>query len=65
MKRKDGVYRWHLIRIAALKNTVNEVVRWFGTATDIEDQKRIEADLKKIQERLQLAMDAAFLATWD
>lgn len=41
LRRKDGVYRWHLGR--AVRIGTGDRVRWFGTATDIEDQKRAQA----------------------
>jgi two-component system, sensor histidine kinase len=46
MKRADGVYRWHLIR--ALPEKDNEkIVSWLATATDIDDQKRMEQVLRQ------------------
>lgn len=35
LKKKDGSYRWHLIRIVPEKNRKGEIVSWFGTALDI------------------------------
>ena len=43
LRRSDGRYRWHLARALALTNADGAVVKWFGTNTEIEDQKRIEA----------------------
>ena len=40
LRRSDGVFRWFLFRIELLRDEVSEVVRWYGTATDIEDRKR-------------------------
>ncbi|HEY9667472.1 MAG TPA: PAS domain S-box protein, partial [Coleofasciculaceae cyanobacterium] len=42
MRRADGVYRWHLHQALPLKNEQGQVVKWFGTATDIDDQKQLE-----------------------
>jgi PAS domain S-box-containing protein len=39
---KDGRYRWFLVRCNPVLNENGEVVRWFGTATDIEDRKQAE-----------------------
>jgi transcriptional regulator with GAF, ATPase, and Fis domain len=39
---KDGRYRWSLVRCNPLLNDDGEVVRWFGTATDVEDRKQTE-----------------------
>lgn len=42
LRRHDGVYRWTLGRAVPLRNEAGEIVRWFGTCTDIDDLKRIE-----------------------
>jgi formate hydrogenlyase transcriptional activator len=39
---KDGRYRWFLVRCNPVLNDDGDVVRWFGTATDIEDRKLAE-----------------------
>ena len=36
-------YRWHLVRTVAVRDDAGRLVRWFGTSTDIHDQKRAEA----------------------
>ena len=38
----DGAYRWHLARALPMHNRRGEVVKWFGSHTDIDDQKRAE-----------------------
>lgn len=38
-KRFDGEYRWFLGRALPLRNENGEIVKWFGTCTDIHDQK--------------------------
>ena len=43
---EDGRYRWFLVRCNPLLNDDGEVVRWFGTATDIEDRKQAENRLR-------------------
>jgi formate hydrogenlyase transcriptional activator len=41
-RRHDGQYRWFLIRYRALRDEQGHVVRWYCTATDIDDRKRSE-----------------------
>jgi PAS domain S-box-containing protein len=36
-----GDYRWHLARALPLRDAAGEIVKWFGTNTDIDDQKRL------------------------
>jgi formate hydrogenlyase transcriptional activator len=40
--RKDGKYRWFLIRYNPLLAEDGKVVRWYATGTDIEDRKHAE-----------------------
>src|SRR6202035_1818611 len=40
--RKDGQYRWFLIRYNPFRNEKNEVIRWYATGTDIDDRVRAE-----------------------
>lgn len=44
LKRFDRTYRWHLARVVPFKDDRERVLYWFGTATDIEDIKRVEAE---------------------
>jgi PAS domain S-box-containing protein len=42
VKRADGNYRWHLIRLMPIKKENGEVRLWIGTATDIEDLRLLQ-----------------------
>jgi two-component system cell cycle sensor histidine kinase/response regulator CckA len=44
---QDQSWRWHLMRTAPIRATDGGSVRWFGTFTDIEDQKRAEEALRQ------------------
>jgi PAS domain S-box-containing protein len=45
LKGADGEYRWFLTRAYAVKDAKGQVIRWIGTNTDVDDQKRAEAAL--------------------
>jgi formate hydrogenlyase transcriptional activator len=47
LRRKDGQYRWFLIRVNPLREN-GQILRWYGTRTDIEDQKRAEDQLRAV-----------------
>ncbi|HYP04887.1 MAG TPA: PAS domain S-box protein [Bryobacteraceae bacterium] len=47
LRGADNSWRWHLIRALPLVGEDGAVLQWFGTSTDIEDQKRAEADLQQ------------------
>lgn len=40
LDRRDGSYRWHLLRTVPVWGAGGAVARWYGTATDIDAQKR-------------------------
>jgi PAS domain S-box-containing protein len=40
--RKDGAYRWHLIRIRPIKNEAGLIGQWIGTGTDIHELKLLQ-----------------------
>ncbi|MFO0801210.1 MAG: ATP-binding protein [Gemmataceae bacterium] len=40
LRRADGAYRWFLGQALPERDPAGAVVRWFGTCTDIDDQKR-------------------------
>ena len=42
IRRKDGQYRWFLIRYNPLWDEQGRIIRWYGTGTDIDDRKRAE-----------------------
>ena len=50
-RAEDGAYRWHLGRALPVKGAQGNVARWFGTCTDIDDQKRAELELARLRER--------------
>lgn len=41
-KRKDGEYRWHLVRMQPIKDDAGRIDRWIGTATDVHDLKQLQ-----------------------
>lgn len=43
LRRADGVPRWFLTRVVAQRDAAGQVVRWFGTNTDIHDIKQAQA----------------------
>lgn len=45
LRASDKTYRWFLVKALPLRNRQGKIVRWFGTCTDIDDQKRTEAEL--------------------
>jgi PAS domain S-box-containing protein len=42
IRRHDGTYRWFLTRATAFRSNRGDIVRWFGTCTDVQDHKDAE-----------------------
>jgi formate hydrogenlyase transcriptional activator len=55
--RRDGQYRWFLIRSNPLRDEQGHIVRWYSSGTDIEDLKQAEAALRRAQGELQRERD--------
>ena len=64
IRRKDGQYRWFLIRDNALRDEDGRIVRWYGTRTDIEDRKRAEAALMQSEAYLAEAQRLSQTGSW-
>jgi PAS domain S-box-containing protein len=44
LRSKNGEYCWHLIRALPVPDTEGRLMKWFGTCTNIEEQKRAEQE---------------------
>ncbi|MBW4593822.1 MAG: PAS domain S-box protein [Brasilonema angustatum HA4187-MV1] len=58
LKRFDGVYRWHVAQALPLRDEDGTIVKWFGSCTDIDDQKRTEEALRQSESRLRLFVNS-------
>jgi len=47
VRRRDGEYRWFLIRYSPLFDEHGRLIRWFSAGTDIDDRKRDEDKLRE------------------
>jgi len=57
LRRADGQYRWFLIRAVPLRDEQGNLVKWYGTTSDIEDLKRAE-------DRVRLIIDTLPMMVW-
>jgi PAS domain S-box-containing protein len=48
LRGRDGSYRWFLSRALPIRNAADEVVRWFGTNTDVTRQIEAEQALREL-----------------
>jgi len=57
--RKDGQYRWFLIRYNPFRDEQGRLVRWYATGTDIEDRKQAEERIRNENLALREEIDRA------
>jgi PAS domain S-box-containing protein len=62
LRSADGEFRTFLTRVQPVKDHQGQAVRWFGTNTDITDQRRTEEDLRRMNRELE---EFAYVASHD
>ncbi|PYN73050.1 MAG: Fis family transcriptional regulator [Candidatus Rokuibacteriota bacterium] len=58
LRRRDGVFCWFLARFEPVRDDAGEIVRWYGTSTDIDALKQAEAKLREDERALRRITDA-------
>ena len=51
LRGKDSTYRWFLSRAVPIRNESGDVVRWFGTSTDITEERLLQESLRDTDRR--------------
>ena len=64
LRARDGVYRWHLSQAVVLRDAEGKVVRFVGTSTDIDDQKRAQEELRASGAKLRRVIDTIPTLSW-
>ena len=59
LRAQDGTYRWHLQQAVALRDGEGKVVRFVGTTTDIDDQKRADEELNRSEAKYRVVVETA------
>jgi PAS domain S-box-containing protein len=52
LRRFDGEYRWFLHRAEPLRDKFGNIVKWYGSSTDIEERNRTEEALREARAEL-------------
>jgi PAS domain S-box-containing protein len=47
LKGADGAFRWFLTRVNPLRDSHGRLLRWFGTNTDVDGQRRTAEELRE------------------
>ena len=64
LRARDQTWRWHLQQAVALRDSEGKVVRFVGTTTDIDDQKRAEEAVRASEAKLWRVIDTIPTLTW-
>ncbi len=59
IRSSNGEYRWFLCRATPLRDERGNILRWYGTATDIDERKRAEERLQRENVVLREEIDRA------
>jgi PAS domain S-box-containing protein len=65
IRRTDGRYRWFLVRGTPFRDESGNIVRWYGTCTDIEDRRRAEEALRDSEKRFRDFSEASADWYWE
>jgi PAS domain S-box-containing protein len=65
LRRFDGEYRWFLFQAVPLRDESGNIVKWYGSATDIEDRKRTEEALRESEQRFRDYAETASDWLWE
>lgn len=53
LRHRSGQYRWVIGRAQPVRDGGDQIVRWYGTCTDIHDLKEAETALRRLNETLE------------
>jgi PAS domain S-box-containing protein len=65
IKGANGQFRHFLTRINPLISKSGQILKWFGTSTDVTELREARKELAVSEERLRLALDAGRMGVWD
>jgi PAS domain S-box-containing protein len=65
VRRADGQYRWFAIDRVAARDENGKIIKWYGTAYDIEDRKRAEDALRDSEAKFRDYAETASDWFWE
>ena len=64
-RASDGAYRWFIGRAHPLRSPEGQILRWFGTSTEVHDERMALEAAGQSQERFLAVMSATNDIIWD
>jgi PAS domain S-box-containing protein len=53
LRGADGIFRWFLTRIRPVRDQAGNITRWYGTATNIDEQRQLLESLSEARDELE------------
>jgi PAS domain S-box-containing protein len=57
MRSRDDLYRWFRARAVPIRDDKDEIIRWYGTCSDIHDSKLLEQSMRESATKLEKMVD--------
>jgi PAS domain S-box-containing protein len=57
MRSRDDLYRWFRARAVPIRDDKGEIIRWYGTCSDIHDSKLLEQSMRESATKLEKMVD--------
>jgi PAS domain S-box-containing protein len=64
LRGRDGTFRWFLSRAHPIRDPLGNIVRWFGTNTDVSAQRALEQTLRASEQRFRTLTEAVPQVVW-
>ena len=57
LRNADGSYRWHLAMVEPIRDAEGKIWKWVGSFTDLDAQKRSEAEIRKSRAKMETILE--------
>ena len=58
LRRYDGDYRWHLVQALPIRDQDGTLIKWYGTAIEIHEQKQLEYEARQTADRFNTTLES-------
>ena len=62
VRRADGTYHWHLSRAIPVRDESGQIIKWYGTATDINDLREMQEKLRASETKFRWLYESNLIA---
>ncbi|MBD2115159.1 MULTISPECIES: hybrid sensor histidine kinase/response regulator [Cyanophyceae] len=58
LRRYDGDYRWHQVQAVPVRDQDGTIIKWYGTAVEIHEQKQLEHKARQTADHLNTTLES-------